>query len=143
MTAEPVTRALDLEVALRADGHRWVQWSEQGPATASPGGPGRFLAPAQGLLSHLQVPAGEDVPLAVEPYRHLRPYTSDPGLALAVAERVGLFGDGGAALTRSPAGVWRLAAASCALELEDRSVARLLCRAVLAWVDAADRERST
>jgi hypothetical protein len=61
---------------------------------------------------------------------------------LSVAKSVGLFGEGAAVLSRTPAGPWRLVA-DHGIELEDGCVARLISRAVLAYVEALDAERGS
>lgn len=135
------SRALDLEVALRVEGYRWVEWDHTALAETPLDSPGRFVAPANGLLSHLQVDASPSTALAAEAYGYLKPYSTDPALALRVAEEVGLFSRGRAELSRLDSGRWRLRADG-GIALEDQCVSRLLCRATLAYLDAGDEERS-
>jgi len=93
-------------------------------------------------MAHLQVSASSNVDLAAAPYRYLKRYSRDSGLALRVAQAAGLFGEGRAKLSRStPSGSWRLLAAG-GIELEDACVSRLLCRGVLEYLDVRGRERS-
>lgn len=123
-------RALDEAVALDLLSYRWVRWRED-VRFAGPPEPGRFLAPPKGLLAHLQVPAGLDVPLAEDPYRYLPAFSTDAGAAMELAERTGLFQDGGTLLTVSPEGRWMVLAGERDGLGEGDTLAEAVCRACL------------
>ena len=130
---EASTLDLDVEVALRVDGFRWVRWRASESPDAPSDSRGRFLARRGDPLAHLQVAAHLSVPLAPQPYRHLPRYSLDAGLALAACERVGLFGDGGAMLRREPNGLWAIELPRHGPTQRDRSLATLLTRAAVRW----------
>ncbi len=121
---------------MRADGYRWVEWKHEALGGAPLDEPGRFLGAPTDALAHLQKAAEPGAPLATAPYRNLRRYSTDRAAALAVAETVGLFGTGGASLSRDPSGTWHLGA-DHGIALDDACLARLICRAVLSYVDAS------
>jgi hypothetical protein len=122
---------LDVEVALRVDGFRWVRWREGETPDPPRESGGRFLARRDDPLGHLQVPALASVPLAAQPYRHLPRYSLDAALALEACDRVGLFQEG-AMLRREPGGAWALELPGAGAQA-DRSLPRLLARAALVW----------
>jgi len=128
-------RALEVDVALRLEGYEWVRWAREGGPDIGRDRGGRFLAPPHHLLAHLWVPASRRERLAPQPFRYLPPYTSDVDSALQACERAGLFRDASASLRRRPDGAWRIELPGAGLELEDDSLALLLCRAGLAWSD--------
>lgn len=134
--SERCDRTLDVQVAVRADGYRWVEWKHEALGGAPLDEPGRFLGAPTDPLVHLQKGAEPGAPLAAAPYRNLRHYATDRAAALAVAEKVGLFGTGAASLSRDRSGRWHLAAAR-GIALDDACLARLICLAVLAYVDAS------
>lgn len=123
-------RALDEAVALNLLSYRWVCWREDVHFVGPPER-GRFLAPPKGLLAHLQVPAGLEVPLAEDPYRYLPAFSTDAGFAMELAERVGLFQDGGTLLTVSPDGSWMVQGGGRTGLGEGQTLAEAVCRACL------------
>lgn len=122
-----------MRIALRADHHRWVEWNHQALAGAPLDAPGRFVAPQDGPLSHMQIPASLGAPLAENPYRYLKPYSTRVALAISIADSIGLFGRGEARLDRADANTWRVVAEGVP-DLRDTALARLLCRAALAYL---------
>lgn len=132
--------ALDLDVGLRIEGYRWVEWNHAALAGRPVDQEGRFVGHPGDLLAHLQVEVGEDVPLASHPYIHLPRFSLEPGPALRAAERAGLFGGSGVRLRCSAAGTWSVERDD--LRLDDDCLPRLLSRAALR-VSAERRERDT
>ena len=130
---------LEEEIAVSLLGFRWVRWDRERPD----GGPseegGRFLASDDGLLSRFQIPAERDVPEAREPGRYLPPFLEDVGAAVVVAQRAGLFGELGAAVSLGPSGEWEVRKQGDPVVVKGRSLAEVLCRAALAW---SSRHRS-
>lgn len=131
---------LDLDVALRIEGYRWVAWNERALGESPLWEPGRFVGHPGDMLSHHYVPASPDVPLARQPYRRLPRYSVDAGLAFRAAERAGLFGGDGARLISSQTGTWTLLSPGTQLPIQDSSLPRLLCRASLQWLDASGNQ---
>lgn len=129
-------RELDLEVGLRVAGYRWMEWNHRSMADAPHFEPGRFVAHPDDLQSHLQVEADPDAPLAAHAFQRLPPYSTDVRLAVEAAERGGLFLEGGAVLSKSDDGEWRITLQEVGTSLEDDSLSRLLCRAALRWAEA-------
>jgi len=127
------SRTLDVEVAVRLEGYRWVHWIRGADPDGTRQGPSRFLAPPEHQLAHLWVSAPVCVPLARQPFRYLPTYSRDVGPALRVCQHCGLFREGSAALTQEPDGRWRVTLRQAAIDLEGHSLPTLLCRAVLAW----------
>jgi hypothetical protein len=124
-------RSLDESVALEILGYHWVQWRRD---TGFNGPPerGRFLAPPKGLLSHLQVPASPEVPVAEDPFRYLPPFSTDAGAAMELAERVGLFEAGGAVLEVTSQGLWSCLSKDRGEIASGQTLAEAVCRACLA-----------
>ena len=129
---------LDVQVALRVDGFRWVRWLDGESPDPPRESAGRFLASPDDPLAHLQVPAPTSMAFAPQPYRHLPRYSRDPGLALAAGERAGLFRDGGASLGQDASGTWTLRLTDLDHPLRDACLPVLLARAALQWL-ARDR----
>lgn len=123
-------RGLDEAVALDLLSYRWVRWKED-VRFVGPSERGRFLAPPKGLLAHLQVPAGLEVPLAKDPYRYLPAFSTDAGFAMELAERTGLLQDGGTLLTVSPEGRWMVLAGDREGLGEGDTLPEAVCRACL------------
>ena len=123
---------LDLEVGLRVEGYRWVQWNHRAIADAPLDEPGRFVGHPGDLLAHLYMEAAPDVPLSDRPYARLPRYSLEPGPALRAAERAGLFVGGGVAVSCSSTGTWKVGWSD--IELEDDCFPRLLSRAALRLV---------
>lgn len=121
--------ALDLEVGLRIEGYRWVEWNHRAIGEAPLDEPGRFVGHPGDLLAHLYVEAGADIPLSDRPYARLPRYSLEPGPALRAAERAGLFMGEGVAVSCSSAGTWKVESAD--MELEDDCLPRLLSRAAV------------
>lgn len=121
--------ALDLEVGLRVEGYRWVEWNHLRMGEAPLDEPGRFVGHPGDLLAHLYVDAGDDIPLADRPYARLPRYSLEPGPALRAAERAGLFTGDGVAVSCSSTGTWKVVSWNVALE--DECLPRLLSRAAL------------
>jgi hypothetical protein len=132
---------LDLLVAVRLDGYRWVTWREGSSPDLPRESLGRFLAPPDGLLAHLYHQAPLTLPTAPQPYRHLPGYSRDPTEAFRVCERVRLFRDGRAELGRDADGAWRLTLPRDGLVIRHASLPSLLCRAALAWADRSTHRR--
>lgn len=126
--------ALDVEVGRRIEAYRWVEWNRDALGRAPLHEPGRFLGQYGDLLSHLYVDAAPEAPPTREPYAKLPRYSSEPGPALRAAERAGLFADEGARLSCTPGGTWRVSLERAAIDVEDDSFPRLLCRAALQLV---------
>jgi hypothetical protein len=133
---ESAITALDVEVAMRLDGFRWVRWRDGSSPDAPRDSYGRFLAREDDPLTHLFQPAPLWVPLAPQPYRHLPRYSGDVQLALRACERAGLFSGGRAALRREATGRWVLTIPAAGLLLSDDSLPLLLTRGALAWSEA-------
>lgn len=133
---------LDVAVGVRVEGYRWVEWSHGTLRGAPIDQPGKFLGHPGDLLSHLYVEASPDARTAPEPYRHLPPYASDAGFALRAGERAGMFRGRGLRLSCSPMGRWRVTVDDPELSLEDDRLPRLLCRAVLRWLDLTSPEEA-
>lgn len=110
--------ALDVAVGVRIEGYRWVEWSHGALRGAPIDQPGKF------------------------PYRHLPPYASDAGFAVRAGERAGMFRGRGLRLSCSPMGRWRVVVDDPELSLEDDRLPRLLCRAVLRWLDLTSPEEA-
>lgn len=132
--------ALDLEVALRIEGYRWMEWSRSGLREAPLYREGRFVGHPGDMAAQHYVDARPSARLAEHPYERLPQYSSDPGLAIRAAERAGLFLGDGARLSSTSSGSWRLRAASRSIDLTDDSLPRLLCRASLRWIEGAAPE---
>lgn len=130
--------ALDLEVGLRVEEYRWVEWNHGAVAEAPLDEPGRFVGHPGDLLAHLYVDAGVDVPVSARPYARLPRYSLEPGPALRAAERAGLFAGDGVTVSCSPTGTWKVVSSRVALE--DDCLPRLLSRAALRLVAGDARE---
>jgi hypothetical protein len=135
------SRSLDEEVAIRLLGYRWVHWNSRGG-----GGPsdekGRFLAPPDGLLSHHQVPAGSEVPIADDPHRYLPEFCQDLEAAFDVARSVGLLDVAHAILEVDDLGDWTVRTREGEVLAQARSLPEALCRASLRLVEAAPSARA-
>lgn len=122
---------LDLEVALRIEGYRWVEWKHGAMAEAPLDEPGRFVGHPGDLLAHLYQEARPGAPLHIRPYTHLPCYSLEAGPALRASERAGVFGGEGARLSCSRDGTWRILCPGVA-EDRDECLPRLLARVALA-----------
>lgn len=122
---------LDLDVGLRVEGYRWVEWNHAAMGHAPLDRDGRFVAHPGDLLAHLHMDARPGTPPGERPYVHLPRYSSDPGPALRAAERAGLFRGTGVVISCSPEGVWRLQGPTAVAGMEDECLPRLLSRAAL------------
>lgn len=120
---------LDLEVGLRIEGYRWVEWNHRALGEAPVDEPGRFVGHPGDLLAHLYVEADANLPLSARPYARLPRYSLEPGPALRAAERAGLFAGHGVAVSCSSTGTWKVQRS--AVQLEDECLPRLLSRAAL------------
>lgn len=129
---------LDLQVALRVEGYRWVEWNHRAVGEAPLDEPGRFVGHPGDLLAHLYVEAGTEVPCSDGPYARLPRYSLEPGPALRAAERAGLFTGEGVAVRCSPTGTWTVESSD--VRLEDECLPRLLSRAALRLVAGGVRE---
>ena len=87
--------ALDLDVGLRIERYRWVEWNHGALVGRPVDEEGRFVAHPGDLMAHLQTDAGDTVPFADHPYERLPRFSLEPGPALRAAERAGLFRDPG------------------------------------------------
>lgn len=133
--APPDTRTLELDVELaqRIYGFRWVRWLQGESPDAPRDSAGRFLARADDPLAHLQAAAPLSLHLAPQPYRHLPRYSLDERLALTACERVGLFRHGGITLGAETDGTWTLRLPRDDRSFRDATLPALLARAALAW----------
>lgn len=131
---------LDLEVALRIEGFRWVTWNGDALLGSPLYEPGRFVGHPGDMLSHHYIPADPASALARQPYRRLPQYSTDAGLAIRAAERAGLFSGEGARLIATDTGSWTLVAPDAQLRVQDGSLPRLLCRASLRWIDESSTQ---
>lgn len=122
---------LDIEVATRLMGYRWVQWSKSGLGGAPLYSPGRFLASMDDMTSHLYAEAASGTPLGDAPLARVPRYSQDETLAFSAAAASGLFRDGGASLSRNPDGSWIIDLQGD--RLSSRALPELLCRASLRW----------
>lgn len=129
---------LDLEVGLRVEEYRWVQWNHRAIADAPLDEPGRFVGHPGDLLAHLYVDAGSDIPVSRRPYARLPQYSLEPGPALRAAERAGLFVGDGISVSCSSTGTWKVGWSD--VELEDDCLPRLLSRAALRLVAGDTRQ---
>ena len=120
---------LDVEVAFRLLGYRWVRWGTQSPEEEE----GRFLAPPDGFLAHHQVAAGPEVPLADDPYRYVPSFSSEVDPALEAARSVELFHGAGAFLVVSDHGEWSVRTEDGRLNVMGPTLPEALCRAALRW----------
>jgi hypothetical protein len=127
--------ALDLEVGLRVEEYRWVEWNRRALGRTPLHEPGRFVGHPGDLLAHLYEETSEDTPLSEDAYARLPRYSTRTGPALRAAERAGVFADEGARLSCTPGGVWHLSLERAGLDLENESLPRLLCRAALRLAD--------
>jgi hypothetical protein len=126
---------LDVQVAIRLFGFRWVEWNE----TALGGGPlytpGRFLVPPDYPTAHLL----KDAPDAVPPHEHatakVPEYSQDVTCAYQAAERAGLFSVGRATLYREGGGNWVVEVRG--LRLSSPQLPEVICRASLEYAGAA------
>ena len=135
-------RTLDEEVAVRLLGYRWVQWNNRSAGVAPSEERGRFLAPPDGLLSHLQVPAGLEVPLAEDPFRYLPAFSDDLSAAFEAARSAGLFGVVGAILNYDEPGEWSVQTRHGDVLARGYSLPEALCRATLRLAEAAPAARA-
>ncbi len=124
---------LDVQVALRVDGFRWVCWMNGESPDPPRESAGRFLAREDDPLAHIQVPASPSTPLALQPYRHLPRYSLDAGLAITICDRIGLFRDSGVSLRVEGDGCWVLQRSGDGDALRDASLSSLLSRATLRY----------
>jgi len=135
-TSRSPTPPLDVEVAVRLGGFRWVRWRAGWSPDAPRDSHGKFLAREDDRLAHAHRPAPPSLQLAPQPYRHVPPYSADVGLALQACEHAGLFREGGAALHLRADGRWELAIREAELLLDDATLPELLTRGALAWQGA-------
>lgn len=125
---------LDVDVATRIMGYRWVRWNRRALAGAPLYEPGRFLAPPDDPTAHLAEEAAADIPRQQDPLKRVPRYSSREDLAFRVASTAGLFLRGKALLLRDPDGRWVVEVRGASLT--SRSLPELLCRASLRWLDA-------
>ena len=131
------SRELDVEVATRITGYRWVEWNHDALDGAPIDEPGRFLAHPDEPTYHLCSPAPPGTPDAQHPFRFVPPYSTNLDSALDAAEHVGLFRSGNAILTEAPGGRWLLEIGATGERFEGSEAASVVCRAVLAWHEHA------
>lgn len=129
---------LDVEVAVRLFGYRWVEWNREMVGEGALYPDGRFLAPEDDGLFHLFIDASEAVPEHLHPLGKVPEYSTDERQAFAAAERSGLFLRGGAVLSREPDGAWMV-------ELEGRRhsgprLAEVVAEASLRWFEQSGSE---
>lgn len=130
-------RFLDAEVAVRLFGYQWVQWNPRGGGLGPSDEKGRFLYPADGLLAHLQVPAGPEVPVADDPYRYLPSFCEDVAAAFEAARSAGLFGVVRAILNYHEPGEWSVQTREGNVLARGYSLPEALCRASLRLAEVA------
>jgi hypothetical protein len=135
-------RTLDEEVAVRLFGYRWVQWNNRSAGVAPSEERGRFLAPPDGLLSHLQVPAGLEVPLAEDPFRYLPAFSDDLSAAFEAARSVGLLETAHAILDYAEPGEWSVRTREGKALARGPSLPEVICRASLSLSDTSPHSRA-
>lgn len=129
---------LDVEVAIKLFGFRWVEWNESALGAGPLYSPGRFLVPPDYPMSHLLKDAPETAPLHEHAKAKVPEYSHDEGCAYQVAERARLFSVGRATLSRDDDGSWIVEFRG--QRLTSPSLPEVLCRASLEWADAASGE---
>lgn len=125
---------LDVEVATRLFGFRWVQWNERALGGSPLYTPGRFLAPPDDAMSHLYEDASGALSLHEHAVAKVPEYSGDECCAFKAAERAGLFTDGHALIYRQDDGDWAIEVRG--LKLSSPRLPALLCRAALRWTGA-------
>jgi len=125
---------LDEQVAVQVGGFRWVEWNHAALRGAPLDAPGRFLAPPDHFLWHLQIPADPSTPPAQHPLRLVPRFSNDLGQAMRAAERAGLFSRGHAVLRRKGSGNWCIEADEGRIRLEGERLPALICEASLVFV---------
>lgn len=136
-----MARRLDLDVAVRIMGYRWVEWNHALLHGAPLDQPGRFLARPDDPLAHLQTPARPGTPDQEGALGALPRFSRDLQLALEAAKAVGLFRDGDADLSRGTDGDWALEVRAGGRRYAGPSAAAVVCRAALDWLSRAHRDR--
>lgn len=131
---KPPEKDLDVKVATRLMGYRWVVWNRKALRGSPLYTPGRFLAPPDHLSAHLTEPADASTPVHAQPLAKVPRWSEDMERAFAVAETVGLFSKAKAVLLRGDGGEWTVEFRGSRLTCRD--LAELLCRASLEWHDA-------
>ncbi len=129
-----VEHDLDVEVATRLMGYRWVRWNRNALGGSPLYSPGRFLAPSDHMSAHLMEDADPNTPLNAQPLAKVPRWSEDVERAFEVAESVGLFSDAKAVLLRADDGQWTVEFRGSHLTSGD--LAQLLCHASLQWHDA-------
>lgn len=127
-------RKLDLAIALEVAGYRWVTWNREAVGGRPMGRGSAFLAGPDDLLSHLHQPANGTEPKEDGALAAIPEFSRNVGAAMGIAERVGLFREGGAVLGRRPDGTWVVRAPALQEEVWGTEAAEVVCRATLAWV---------
>lgn len=139
----PHDRKLDVEVARRVFGYRWVRWSERtAGAKADEYRHGRFLASPDHVATSHEEPAEESLGLAPGWDRFVPAYSRRVEDALHAAEEVDLFRRNVTIRHRSTDGAWTVRSDRAdASEVfgEGARLSEALCHAVLdALSDSAD-----
>ncbi len=129
---------LDVEVAIRLFGFRWVEWNERALGGGPLYSPGRFLVPPDYPTSHLLEDAPEAVPLHEHATAKVPEYSQDETCAYQAAERAGLFSVARATLHREDDGSWVVEVGG--LRLSSPQLPEVICRASLEWANAASVE---
>lgn len=125
---------LDVEVAIRIFGFRWVEWNERAIGGGPVYTPGRFLVPPDYPVSNL-LDAPETVPLHEHATAKVPEYSQDETCAYEAAECAGLFSAGQATLYRDDDGNWVVEVRG--LRLSSPQLPEVICRASLEWAGAA------
>lgn len=129
---------LDIEVATRLFGFRWVEWNQRALGGSPLYTPGRFLAPPDYPLSHMLEEAATTSPLHAHATAKVPEYSSDETCAHLAAERAGLFSVGKAVVSRADDGSW-------VVDVQGRRLTaprlpEVICRASLDWAGATRDE---
>lgn len=126
-----VDHDLDVKVATRLMGYRWVRWNRNALGGGPLYTPGRFLARQDHMSAHLMEKADANTPLNAQPLAQVPRWSEDVERAFEVAEAVGLFSDARAVLLRGDDGEWTVEFRGSHLTSAD--LAEVLCRASLQW----------
>lgn len=134
-------RELDVELARRAVGFRWVRWNElTAGAKAMEYENGRFLASPDHVAAAHHTEAIESEPLAPAWDRFVPAFSRRVGPALDAAERAGLFLRD-VTLRHGDDGRWTLQTKrsdGLSIAVEARTLPELLCLAVLEAIEGAE-----
>lgn len=129
---------LDVEVAIRIFGFRWVEWNERALGEGPLYTPGRFLVPPDYPTSHLLEDAPDTVPLHEHATAKVPEYSQDETCAYQAADRAGLFSAGRATLYHEDNGNWVVEVRG--LKLSSPQLPEVICRASLEWAGATSVE---